>query len=277
MVVRRVAGERVLRGGLVVVVSQAARVHRQANRHTRRGEGARRCPDGRVAKPWARRFRQRLGDRLRHGFNRLDRHRQKRQRQHGRHPAHHRLHSLDRLEPVFLDDGPMLARRQCKLDGRHPAGRQIFAVDPKQRALGLRGHLKHRHLGPKRIAPRGRVLPVGFRQSFDGQVLAEIVERFVVAPELPKHDGRIEECVPAPYDAQAVDVRSERALQQLGPLGGTRTVRLLEQPVPFFEVDARLRVLRAALGSREGRARHDEGDEHGQESSKHWLEVCLNR
>jgi hypothetical protein len=60
-------------------------------------------------------------------------------------------------------------------------------------------------------------------------------------------------------------------------LSGPRTVSLLEQPVPFFEVHARLRVLRAALGNREGRARQEEGDEHGQESSKHWLEVCLNR
>ena len=76
-----------------------------------------------------------------------------------------------------------------------------------------------------------------------------------------EHDGRVEERVATAHDSQAVDIGFERALQQLRPLRGTRAVRLLEQPVALFEVDARLGVLRTALGSRGGRARREEGDE----------------
>ena len=162
--------------------------------------------------------------------------------------------------------------------GVSSAGRQVFAVDPQRRALGLGRHLKHRHLAPKRIAPTGRVLTVAGWQLLDSQVLAEVVERLVVAPELAKHDRRVEKRIAAPHDAKAVDVRFERALKKRRSLRAARTARLLVQPIPLLEVDARLRVLRRALGSRNRRARQAEkGDEHDRETSRHYLEVCLNR
>ena len=54
---------------------------------------------------------------------------------------------------------------KCKLDRSLAARGQVFAVDPERCALGLRGHLKHRHLASKGIAPTARVRTVSAGSS----------------------------------------------------------------------------------------------------------------
>ena len=128
---------------------------------------------------------------------------------HDRLAPHSRLRALDRGVPVFLDERAVLAGRQCKLDRSPSAGSQVFSVDPQGCALGLGRHLKHRHFAPKRIAATGRILTIAGWQLLDSEVLAEVVERLVVAPELAKHDRGVEKRIAAPHDAKAVDVRFE--------------------------------------------------------------------